>query len=80
MKLTKEKILNEKFESVINGYSPTRVDLFLDSIIQDYDEYNNKIKELETQNQELNKTIETQQSEIETLKQKIVELQKTQSE
>ena len=30
-----KKILDKKFDSVINGYSPSNVDRFLDSIIND---------------------------------------------
>lgn len=55
MKLNPKKILEKKFDSVINGYNPKNVDEFLDQIIEDYiemqniiDELKSKIKELET--------------------------------
>lgn len=38
MKLSPKKILETKFDAVINGYSPTKVDQFLDLIIDDYNE------------------------------------------
>lgn len=44
-----QKIINEKFESVINGYSSFKVDSFLDSIIKEleelYDKHNQLIEE-----------------------------------
>lgn len=53
MRLTAKKILDKKFENVINGYSPTKVDQYLDMIIQDYKEMEEKIKSLEQEVEEL---------------------------
>ncbi|MGL5617690.1 MAG: DivIVA domain-containing protein [Metamycoplasmataceae bacterium] len=47
MKLSYKKIVDKKFETVINGYSPTQVDMFLDKICLDYMEYEKRISELE---------------------------------
>lgn len=56
MKWTPQKILDRKIDSVINGYSPTKVDNMLDEIINDYEEYdktilnlNNEIKSLQNE-------------------------------
>ncbi|MGL5204836.1 MAG: DivIVA domain-containing protein [Metamycoplasmataceae bacterium] len=52
MKLNYKKIVEKKFETVINGYSPTQVDMFLDKICLDYMEYEKRINEfsLEVEN------------------------------
>lgn len=49
MKLNYKKIVDKKFEAVINGYSPTQVDIYLDKICLDYIEYDKKILELEAE-------------------------------
>lgn len=61
MKLNPQKIIDVKFESVINGYSPTKVDQFLDKVIDDYNEMMDKINFLEAENAKL-------KSEIDNLK------------
>ncbi len=53
-----KKIVDKKFESVINGYSPSSVDSFLDSIINDINELGNKNKSLENDIISLGKVIE----------------------
>lgn len=57
MKLNLKKILDKKFETVINGYSPTQVDAFLDLICSDYNEYNDIISSLNLEINKLNKEI-----------------------
>ncbi|MGL5205419.1 MAG: DivIVA domain-containing protein [Metamycoplasmataceae bacterium] len=49
MKLSYKKIVDKKFETVINGYSPTQVDMFLDKICLDYIEYEKLIGEQEAE-------------------------------
>ncbi|MGL5590642.1 MAG: DivIVA domain-containing protein [Metamycoplasmataceae bacterium] len=49
MKLSYKKIVDKKFETVINGYSPTQVDMFLDKICLDYMDYEKRIGELEAE-------------------------------
>ena len=44
--LTIEDILNKDFKIDARGFRPQEVDKFLDTIIADYNEYNNIIKEL----------------------------------
>ncbi len=43
--LTIEDILNKDFKIDARGFRPQEVDRFLDTIIADYNEYNNMIKE-----------------------------------
>lgn len=64
MKLNPKKILETKFESVINGYSPTKVDQLLDIIIDDYEQMINKINTLTEKNNLLNKELKTKEKII----------------
>lgn len=57
MKKLIEKIINKEFESVINGYSPTSVDVFLDSVINDLEKIQSQINEIKIQNEELKNKI-----------------------
>ena len=47
MKKCIEKIIDKKFDSVINGYSPLKVDIFLDSIISDLKQFEEDFLKLE---------------------------------
>ena len=74
MKLNYKKIVDKKFESVINGYSPTQVDTYLDLICSDYILYDKKILELEKalgkvneENNNLQQTLVNQKKEIATV-------------
>ncbi|MBR2999163.1 MAG: DivIVA domain-containing protein [Mycoplasmataceae bacterium] len=65
MKKCIEKIIDKKFDSVINGYSPLKVDIFLDSIIsdlkqfeEDFSKLEEKVKELEIENKKLKEQLE----------------------
>lgn len=65
MKKCIEKIIDKKFDSVINGYSPLKVDIFLDSIISDLKQFEEeflkleeKVKELEIENKKLKEQLE----------------------
>ncbi|MBR2022436.1 MAG: DivIVA domain-containing protein [Mycoplasmataceae bacterium] len=65
MKKCIEKIIDKKFDSVINGYSPLKVDIFLDSIISDLKQFEEefskleeKVKELEIENKKLKVQLE----------------------
>ena len=55
MKLNYKKIVNKKFETVINGYSPTQVDIYLDQVCSDYIEYNESISTLSLEVENLKK-------------------------
>ena len=68
MKLSPKKILETKFDAVINGYSPTKVDQFLDLIVSDYKEMiqeNNQLKKL---TKELENQLKACEAEVKTLK------------
>lgn len=67
-----KKILDKKFESVINGYSPYNVDSFLDSIISDFQTINKEKEEMILNINSLNKIIENLKEENAHL-QKIVQ-------
>ena len=74
MKLSPKKILETKFDAVINGYSPTKVDQFLDLIIDDYNELiqenlqlKEKINILETKIEKLEHLILKQELEKQKL-------------
>ena len=74
MKLSPKKILETKFDAVINGYSPTKVDQFLDLIIDDYNELiqenlqlKEKINILEAKIEKLEHLILKQESEKQEL-------------
>ena len=58
MKLSPKKILETKFDTVINGYSPTKVDQFLDLIIDDYNELIQENLQLKEKNNLLEAKIE----------------------
>ena len=58
MKLSPKKILETKFDAVINGYSPTKVDQFLDLIIDDYNELIQENLQLKEKNNLLEAKIE----------------------
>lgn len=84
MKLNCKKIVDKKFETVINGYSPTQVDIFLDKICLDYIEYDKKISKLEIeleslkkQNTELKDNLTSKESEL-NIKNKNTNLSRTQ--
>ena len=51
--LTMQDILEKEFKIDARGYRMQEVDSFLDVIIRDYNEYNNIIKKLSSENKEL---------------------------
>ena len=57
MKELIEKIINKEFESVINGYSPISVDVFLVLVINDIKKIQSQINEVKIQNEELKNKI-----------------------
>lgn len=71
MKKCIEKIIDKKFDSVINGYSPLKVDIFLDSIISDLKQFEEnflkleqKVKELENENKKLKEQLEKEKIKL----------------
>lgn len=51
-RLTVKQILDKDFKSSLRGYNPDEVDKFLDMIIQDYEYFNQRIEELEQENEQ----------------------------
>ena len=51
--LSPKEILNKEFKFDAKGYRPKEVDEFLDTVIEDYDEFIRFIKKLEQTNQDL---------------------------
>lgn len=67
-KLTVEDVLNKQFNIDFKGYSSIEVDEFLDLVINDYQEYDEKIKQLGDHLQEYER-------QIASLKARIMELE-----
>ncbi len=56
--LSSKQILEKEFKSSFKGYNPDEVDKFLDVIIKDYDQFQQRIQELEQENERLKKDVE----------------------
>lgn len=69
IQLSPKKILNKQFQIDFKGYSATEVDLFLDSIVEDYETFANMLNESYEQ-------IDNLQKENEALKMKLSHLEK----
>ncbi len=65
--LTPQEILEHDFKIDARGYRPQEVDKYLDMIIRDYTEYNNIIRDLEKQIQDLTEDSYTLKQEIRRL-------------
>ena len=68
LNLTPEEILNKEFNVDFKGYAPAEVDLFLDSVLEDY-------QIMEENIQQLLDTVATLQSQVKALTEKNVELE-----
>ena len=73
--LTMQDILEKDFKIDARGYRMQEVDQFLDTIIRDYNEYNNMIKylreeneKLTSENTDLKQQVRSLKSSIETVK------------
>ena len=62
--LTPQEIYEHDFKFDARGYCPQEVDKYLDMIIRDYTEYNNIIKNLQSQIEDLNNDNCTLKEEI----------------
>jgi len=74
IKLSPKEILNKEFEIDVKGYRPKEVDEYLDSIIDDYDEFirfikkqDRKLHELVEENNRLKNELRTLKMEVETI-------------
>lgn len=73
--LTPQDILEQDFKIDARGYRPQEVDKFLDTIIRDYTEYNNIIRNLEKQIKDLNNDNYTLKQEIRRLQMELTTAQ-----
>ena len=71
LNLDPQTILDKEFHVDFKGYSPAEVDDFLDLVIQDYQNYENKIAEL-------GESLSAQQRSNASLKARIIELESRQ--
>lgn len=69
--LTANDILEKEFKIDARGYRPQEVDKYLDMIIRDYTEYNNIIKDLKSQINDLTSDNYTLKQEIRALKEEL---------
>ncbi len=81
IQLTMRDILEKEFKIDARGYRMQEVDQFLDTIIRDYNEYNNMVKSLREakekltlENEDLKQQIRSLESSIETVKGKEKEI------
>ena len=65
--LTMQDILEKEFKVDTRGYRMQEVDQFLDIIIRDYNEYNNIIKELQSDNKRLSEENTALKQEVRSL-------------
>src|SRR5574344_319586 len=68
LNLTQEDILEKEFKIDTRGYRLKEVDQFLDEIIGDYENYNEVIKQMTAEKEELLNEIMTLKQEIRNLK------------
>lgn len=66
-------IIEKKFDSVINGYNPSHVDAFLDSIIKEIQNFDKLIKKLQDENDELKSKILELKEKNKDLEKKLIE-------
>lgn len=69
--LTRKDILEKDFKIDTRGYRPQEVDKYLDIIMQDYEAFENKIKDVTSENKELLEDNLRLKQEIRTLKLKL---------
>ncbi len=68
IKLSPKEILNKEFKFDAKGYRPKEVDEYLDTIIEDYNEFIHLIKKLERENRELEEENRHLNNELRRLK------------
>ena len=69
--LTTTDLLEKEFKIDTRGYRPQEVDKFLDTVIRDYEEYNQIIRELEDEKKEVIEDNIRLKQEIRALKTKL---------
>lgn len=78
--LSSQEILEKDFKIDARGYRLQEVDKFLDIVIRDYNEYNNIIREIATQNNKLASENEQLKQEIRNLKSNLEALRYSEKE
>lgn len=78
--LSSQEILEKDFKIDARGYRLQEVDKFLDIVIRDYNEYNNIIREIATQNNKLASENEQLRQEIRNLKSNLEALRYSEKE
>lgn len=58
IKLTAKEILEKEFKTAMRGYKPEEVDKYLDTIIKDYESFQQEIEDLQQENLRLKKQLE----------------------
>ncbi|PAV29460.1 cell division protein DivIVA [Virgibacillus profundi] len=62
VQLSGKDILEKEFKTAMRGYNQEEVDEFLDSIIKDYDAFNQEISRLQQENENLKKKNSVEQT------------------
>ena len=78
--LSSKEILEKEFKIDARGYRLQEVDKYLDTIIQDYNEFNNIIKELAIKNNSLAEENENLKNEIRDLRSNLEALKHSEKE
>lgn len=80
MKDIVKKMIDKKFDTTINGYNPSHVDAFIDTIIKEFEAFdkdvNNEIETLKYKNEELNNKNNESLQKIKTLESEVRKLKK----
>ena len=77
--LTSKDILEKDFKFDTRGYRPQEVDKFLDVVIQDYEEFNKKIREQKLEIKELTEDNVRLKQEIRSMKMKLEVIEESSS-
>lgn len=64
IKLSIKDILNKEFKVSMRGYNQEEVDQYLDTIIKDYETFQNQIVALQQENAKYKKLLEDQKSNV----------------
>ena len=63
IQLSGKDVFEKEFKTTMRGYNQNDVDEFLDTIIQDYDAFNQEIKRLQQENEKLKRNTSEQQQQ-----------------
>ncbi|WP_059105689.1 cell division regulator GpsB [Shouchella shacheensis] len=60
IRFTAKEILDKDFKTSMRGYNQDEVDKFLDGVIQDYETYQKRLAQLESENEQLKQDLKKQ--------------------